>query len=1471
MLLGVLLWQLPALLWSQCTVDTNIFLQEVDTLNLTIDIEGALNNDLSDPGQGLCKVRINFSHEFLGDLQVFVESPSGQIVQLTGPSGNFGLTQFSEWDVCFLPNSEAPTPDPGFADRWSNNQLWGSFAGTYTGSYHVFFGDLADLDMGPVNGTWTIRFVDRTIFYTGHVLGYQLSFCDSSGVMCRPCEPGIFDFDIPVDEACEGDPSLRFNIESDYSYLPDTSIYGQVFYTLDSNRTIVERGKAVDLTTAEPGIFSLCGLGYYTAHESLLPRIGEDWQDFLDSVRNGEIAICFSTMDCKDIEIYPHSDTTFLDSTICSGDSVMVLGQAYWDSGQYMVIGNNVTGCDSVVLLDLHTIELLPVVVGDTLDCITSEVVLDGSGTDGPAGTMLSWSTADGTIVDTLQPGVILASDPGTYTLSVSFGACRDTMNYEVVQDNDVPVIRIEGDTIDCNNPNVVLTGQTNAQNPAFEWISNGTILTGNDSLVVADSGRYTLRVTDLNGCINEAFYDVVLDTVPPDFDIETDSITCISDSVLLVVNGHDNIASVSWSGPGGIMDVGMSFYTGVPGDYEVTIVGKNGCTDVSVVRVEESLDPPDLSVISDTINCLTPRIDLTAVSSTQITEYSWEGPGGITSNERVLTVDQPGTYSIEVKGANGCRNDTTIEILSEKDLIGISILGDSLDCLTETPKLWFQTLLPFNDHFWRTPAGDQLETDSLDINVPGDYILFIQMANGCIYSDTLSVVDRRNGYDVTLSADTITCDRRMARVWAVTDTAGLSYRWFYRGQEIRRDSAFVTVFGGLYVLEVSDVLGCTFSDSISVDIDTATVDLSITGPDNLTCDEPEVLLELRSSDTLEVFEWTGPGNFSSVDSIILVDRAGVYRLSGVASNGCVSTDSVLIMADTTSPFFELTKDTLTCRRSQGQLRVIAPPGDILYTWQTPDSSLLQGNLLLATVPGGYVVTARDTTNGCMFVSVTNLEIDTMPPDISVAEQQIPCNGDSLILELEDTTMVELVRWIFPDGGEITASTAETVLAGDYEVFVRGINGCETTTEFEVTEGRAPSAVIIPDTLTCERDSLNLKAEWGSDVDSFFWYGDMGFRSTVSDPVVDVAGVFNLVLIGTSGCRDTFNLNVSIDTAQPEVSIIQEGVLGCDSESLFLEAGVTTSNVEYVWSKLPSDSTLGVSRRIEVSEPGVYQVLVTRLDNGCMAVETVVVDREMNSLESIQAEVSPPACQGGFDGSIILDSVIGGVGPYLLNFNGLGFSPKVTYDLLEPGEYSLVIRDAAGCELDTTIVIDDGMAYQLDLGPDTTINAGDTISLIPLEAPDVASRRHFEWSPDASINDILVYSPQVYPLRNTTYTLRLETIDGCILTDDVRVLVDEMLKVFVPNIFTPNGDGLNDQLRVYFGDDVDALLSFRIFDRWGNLVHSLDQVNDQSPVMTWDGTFRGRNSPPGVYAFSMEILTLTGQMRRFSGDLTLIR
>ena len=212
------------------------------------------------------------------------------------------------------------------------------------------------------------------------------------------------------------------------------------------------------------------------------------------------------------------------------------------------------------------------------------------------------------------------------------------------------------------------------------------------------------------------------------------------------------------------------------------------------------------------------------------------------------------------------------------------------------------------------------------------------------------------------------------------------------------------------------------------------------------------------------------------------------------------------------------------------------------------------------------------------------------------------------------------------------------------------------------------------------------------------------------------------------------------------------------------------------------------------------------------------------------------------------------------------FQSSINFGNLRAGIYHLIIRDSQGCTKDTTVILYEPVKPDLNILPqDSTIELGKSITLVSnVSHYTSADINFYSWSPVTGLNCADCSSPVAAPYAHTIYTLTVNYLSNCSVSQTVTVFVGDGEIFYAPNAFTPNGDGNNDVFMVYgFGL---AKVSMKIFNRWGEKV-----FDTQNQWQGWDGTYRGEMQNPGVYSYYVQGIYLNGKEKEKKGTVTLIK
>jgi hypothetical protein len=276
---------------------------------------------------------------------------------------------------------------------------------------------------------------------------------------------------------------------------------------------------------------------------------------------------------------------------------------------------------------------------------------------------------------------------------------------------------------------------------------------------------------------------------------------------------------------------------------------------------------------------------------------------------------------------------------------------------------------------------------------------------------------------------------------------------------------------------------------------------------------------------------------------------------------------------------------------------------------------------------------------------------------------------------------------------------------------------------------------------------------------------------------------------------------------------------------------------------------------------GVYSQTFTAA-GGCDSIHTVTL--ETLPLPSASPDVLAPLCQGDSSGRI---EIIGAAG-LEYSLNGGPFLPAGLFDQLPAGVYHIRIRDAAGCIAGQSLGLPDPPALSLDMPGDTLIDPGAPVTLQPLVGADMVL---YSWLPPLYLDCSDCPAPVSTPSQSVTYVLTIQNADGCAVSDSVRVAVraQEESGIYVPNTIR-QGSNSNGLFAVFAPTDVLEVKRMEIFDRWGNLLFSLEHAAPDG-TQGWDGTARGQVVMPGVYVYVLELELADGTRMVKRGDVTVLR
>ena len=284
---------------------------------------------------------------------------------------------------------------------------------------------------------------------------------------------------------------------------------------------------------------------------------------------------------------------------------------------------------------------------------------------------------------------------------------------------------------------------------------------------------------------------------------------------------------------------------------------------------------------------------------------------------------------------------------------------------------------------------------------------------------------------------------------------------------------------------------------------------------------------------------------------------------------------------------------------------------------------------------------------------------------------------------------------------------------------------------------------------------------------------------------------------------------------------------------------------------------------------GTYNLTLTDAQ-GCTAAAVALVEQPEHI--SAVAELTEGLCEGD-KAVIVFEDVAGGSPEYVYSIDdGEYFTENPVFERLEGGEYDLIVQDLNGCEWADKITITEPTRIEFNIEPLTVIELGDSHEIITEINIPPYTVSEIMWTNAETLDCTDCFDPTASPLRTTAYRITIVTEKGCTKTAETVIQVDNDSPVFVPNVFSPDGDGLNDVLTVFAKDAaVVSINSIDIFSRWGENVFTDNNITPNDIQRGWDGTFRGKPVGQGVFLWYAEVEYIDGTKEMLKGDVTVLR
>jgi len=1038
-------------------------------------------------------------------------------------------------------------------------------------------------------------------------------------------------------------------------------------------------------------------------------------------------------------------------------------------AGTYSVVVSDLNGCEVIgaYMVDnvASTLAVTPTITSEYCSNNSGSITLDVTG--GAGGYTFLWDNAA-----TSQD--ITGLTAGTYSCIITdvAGCAITTGDLEVV--NNPGSLSISGVAIDdtcgagIGSVDISVSGASGS--PSFLW--NTTAVT--EDISALTSGMYDVTVTDASGC--EATFSANVNDVSGTLSLDNVIITneqCGNGAgeIDLVVSGGSLPVTFLWSNAATTEDI-----TGlVQGTYSCTISDNNGCT-VNTGTIVVSDDPGTLSL--DNVIVFDEQCG-NGLGSINISVSGGASPYTFLWNTSATTEDlnslSSGVYTCTVTDQNGCELPISTTVGNNSGALAVSgsvvtdeACGNGMGSIDITVVGGATPI----DFLW----SDGAATEDISGLSSGSYSVQITDNNGCTITHSETLIDAGGTLAITSAviSDEICGNAQGAiDVTIAGGTAPLTYSWS-NGITVEDASGLIA---GTYDLTVSDVNGCSISQSFTVSSNTGTLALdSVTVVDE-SCGNGGggIDLHITGGSTPVTYSWTNGETTEDLTGL----TAGTYSVDVVDDFGCEVSTTVNVINNTGGFVAEVTSVTdENCGDSSGSIDVTVTGGMSPYDFLWSNSAVTEDVSGLAA--GNYSVTVTDGV-GCMAILDTVVGNTTTGLALSGAiVQNENCGDGTGFIDLSLTGGATPYTFLWSNG-ESTEDIAG-LSAGVYTCVITDAGGC--VINYSGTVVNSGGGLVVTEVLEdelCDNDggSVTVTVVGGISPYTFSWTGASGqtcceytldmFDASTSwngasvEVVIDGISIGTFTVLGGGANLETFEVcdgenvelfwnsgafdnEVSFDLLDPSGTIIFAQGPNPAVGSLFTFVGDCPSSGPNV------SSITGLNA-------GSYDLTVTD-DVGCTYSETFVVDSAWNYLLDFSTiSITDAVCGSGGDVSITATG--GTFYTYYLDGNPTSF-PNWTG--IGPGVFNLMIEDENGCTVEQDVTIIDVLPFSAGFTSVADEDCGLGNGSIDVTVSPAGSYDYL-WNTGATTEDLT-------GVMAGSYSLTIDDGSGCSTTLDTIILSD---------------------------------------------------------------------------------------------------
>ncbi len=872
-----------------------------------------------------------------------------------------------------------------------------------------------------------------------------------------------------------------------------------------------------------------------------------------------------------------------------------------------------------------------------------------------------------------------------------------------------------------CGNNNGTITITASGGISPYNYNNNGGAFQSGNSFTNLGAGVYVVGVTDANGCSSISTVSIINSNGPTATYLKTDA-ACGSNTGTITATGTGGTPPLSYSINGTTFQTGNIFNGILPGTYTLTVKDVTGCTNVSIVIINNA-PGPILTVIPTTTYCNTNNGIITALATggTAPLQYSINANTYQASN--VFNNIFSGTYTVTVKDANGCLTNVSTTV-PNSPAPTVSAIATTASCNNANASITATGsggTLPFQ---YSINGATFQASNFFSGLTPGIYVVSIKDANNCINTFSITV-NSTSGPQVIASSTASACNLNNGTVTAVGSGGTGALQYSINGINFQASTLFSGLAAGTYTVMVRDVNGCMGASIIVVSNSAAPTISAVITP--TACSSSNGIITATGLGGTAPLTYSINGTVFQPSNIFNGLATGPYTVTVKDVNGCTSTTNV-VMTNVANLSITATTLSSSCSSSSGSINAFGLGGVAPIQYSINGVTYQAGATFNNVAGGNYTVYVKDV-NGC--ISTTNAIVNTvLAAQVSATGTNATCAGSNAFITVTASGGVAPLQYSINGVTYQSGNIFINVAPGVYTVYVKDAANCIQTTPVTITNvGSGPGitsfTVNVQGAYPCNGSLgriTNPKVN-GATCGSCTYSLNFGaFVPNTTQLFINLSpATYFVTAMDANGCSKTIIAVLGSPVVSTATAVVSGTVCNTSNGTIALTGiGPNTpyhssiSGMGGPWNTWdPTFTYTGLA-------PGIYDIILADdasfdigppiIPGGCLDTITVIVPAIGGPTVSISK--SNGTC--ALDDGTITAFGSGGTPPLLYSLNGGGFQTSGVFTNLSSGIYVIDVIDDNGCmntKIDT-IINPSGPAITASAGATTCLSANGTITAI---------------------------------------------------------------------------------------------------------------------------------------------------------------